>query len=75
MSNQSIYDFTVADSSGNPVSLEDYRGKVVLIVNTASCRSSMINTALETLLSWHCPAISLAVRSQAPMPRFRNFAR
>lgn len=36
MAEQSIYDFTVADSSGNPVSLQNYRDKVLLIVNTAS---------------------------------------
>ena len=32
----SIYDFTARDSSGVERSLADYRGKVVLIVNTAS---------------------------------------
>ena len=32
----SIYDFTVQNNQGKPVSLADYRGKVVLIVNTAS---------------------------------------
>ena len=32
----SIYDFTVLDKAGNEVSLKDYEGKVVLIVNTAS---------------------------------------
>lgn len=32
----SIYDFTVKDSFGNDVSLEKYRGKVVLITNIAS---------------------------------------
>jgi len=31
-----IYDFTVEDIDGNPVSLGDYEGKVVLVVNTAS---------------------------------------
>jgi glutathione peroxidase len=31
-----IYGFTVNDIDGNPVSLADYKGKVVLIVNTAS---------------------------------------
>ena len=36
MTKQSIYDFSVADSSGNPVSLQDYRDQVLLIVNTAS---------------------------------------
>jgi len=48
--NQSIYDFTVADSSGNPVSLEDYRGKVLLIVNTASkCGFTPQYTQLQEL--------------------------
>ncbi len=32
----SIYDFTVSDASGNPVSLNEYRNKVLLIVNTAT---------------------------------------
>lgn len=31
-----IYDFTVKDSKGNEVSMEDYKGKVLLIVNTAT---------------------------------------
>ncbi|MDR1532088.1 MAG: glutathione peroxidase [Clostridiales bacterium] len=32
----SIYDFTVKDAKGNTVSLSEYRGKVLLIVNTAT---------------------------------------
>ena len=32
----SIYDFTVKDRKGGDVSLADYRGKVLLIVNTAT---------------------------------------
>jgi len=32
----SIYDFSVTDIDGNPVSLEKYKGKVCLIVNVAS---------------------------------------
>lgn len=32
----SVYDFTVKDQKGNPVSLKDYEGKVLLIVNTAT---------------------------------------
>ena len=32
----SVYDFTVKDRLGNEVSLGDYRGKVLLIVNTAT---------------------------------------
>ena len=31
-----VYDFTVKDRSGNEVSLADYKGKVLLIVNTAT---------------------------------------
>lgn len=32
----SIYDFIVKDNKGNEVSLADYKGKVLLIVNTAT---------------------------------------
>ncbi len=32
----SVYDFTVKDNKGNDVSLSDYKGKVLLIVNTAT---------------------------------------
>ena len=32
----SVYDFTVKDRTGNDVSLSDYAGKVLLIVNTAT---------------------------------------
>ena len=32
----SVYDFTVKDNKGNDVSLLDYKGKVLLIVNTAT---------------------------------------
>ena len=32
----SVYDYTVLDRKGNEVSLENYRGKVLLIVNTAT---------------------------------------
>lgn len=31
-----VYDFHVTDRSGNDVSLEEYKGKVLLIVNTAT---------------------------------------
>ena len=33
---KSIYDFVIKDMNGNEVSLEQYRGKVLLIVNTAT---------------------------------------
>ncbi len=31
-----IYDFNVKDRKGNEVSINDYKGKVLLIVNTAT---------------------------------------
>lgn len=34
--NQTIYDFTVKDAHGLDVRMEEYRGKVLLIVNTAT---------------------------------------
>ena len=33
---KTVYDFTVKDRTGKDVSLSDYRGKVLLIVNTAT---------------------------------------
>ena len=33
---QTLYDFSVNDNANNSVSLEKYRGKTLLIVNTAS---------------------------------------
>ncbi|HET8848451.1 MAG TPA: glutathione peroxidase [Marinobacter sp.] len=36
MSTQTVYNFSANDIKGNEVSLADYRGKVLLIVNTAS---------------------------------------
>ena len=31
-----IYDYSVQDANGNDISLGDYKGKVMLIVNTAT---------------------------------------
>ena len=36
MSNESLYDLTFTDNHGQQVSLDQYRGKPVLVVNTAS---------------------------------------
>ena len=36
MRKMSVYDFTVTDNKGNEVSLNQYAGKVLLIVNTAT---------------------------------------
>jgi len=33
---ETVYDFTCTDAGGRPVNLADYRGRVLLIVNTAS---------------------------------------
>ncbi len=33
---KTVYDFTVKDMKGNDVNLSDYRGKVIMIVNTAT---------------------------------------
>ncbi|MEA1942074.1 MAG: glutathione peroxidase [Pseudomonadota bacterium] len=46
----SIYDFTAKDIKGDDVALSDYRGKVLLIVNTASkCGFTPQYEGLETL--------------------------
>ena len=46
----SIYDFTVKDQQGNDVSLADYRGRVLLVVNTATeCGFTPTYAQLEAL--------------------------
>ena len=40
----SIYDFNVKDTEGNDVSLSEYEGKVLLIVNSATKLDSHNNT-------------------------------
>ena len=50
LSAQSIYDFKVKDDVGQDVSLSDYKGKVLLIVNTATrCGFTPQYKELETL--------------------------
>ncbi len=45
-----VYDFSVKDRSGNQVSLADYEGKVLLIVNTATgCGFTPHYTPLEAM--------------------------
>ena len=45
-----IYDFTMNDYKGNPVSFKEYEGKVLLIINTATkCGFTPQYTELEEL--------------------------
>lgn len=51
---ESVYDFSVISNSGEPVSLGDYRGQVLLIVNTASgCGFTPQYEGLEQLFRKH----------------------
>ena len=46
----SVYDFTVKDKKGNEVSLSEYKGKVLVIVNTATkCGLTPQYDALEAM--------------------------
>ncbi len=50
MADESVYDFSARDIKGNEVSMADYRGKVLLIVNTASkCGFTSQFEGLQTL--------------------------
>lgn len=43
----SVYDFTVTDNKGNNVSLKEFEGKVLLIVNTATICATLRRTFLN----------------------------
>ena len=47
---QSIYEFSTKSIKGDPINLEDFKGKVILVVNTASkCGLTPQYTALQEL--------------------------
>ncbi len=51
---ENIYDFTVKNNKGETVSLSQYRGKVLLVVNTATkCGLTPQYEALEALYQKH----------------------
>ena len=78
----SIYDFQVKAQDGSEVSLADYKGKVLLIVNTATgcgftpsmtrCRISTTPTRRTGWRSWISPATSLASTPPAATRRDRS---
>ena len=51
----SVYDFTVKDVQGNDVELSEYKGKVLLIVNTATrCGFTPQYKGLQALYDKYC---------------------
>jgi glutathione peroxidase len=80
----SVYDFAAETLDGKPAALGDYRGQVLLIVNTASkCGFTPQYEGLEALyrkhkdqgFGWAFPATSSALRSPAMRPRSPTSAR
>ncbi len=61
LSAQSIYDFKVMNDEGQEVSLSDYKGKVLLIVNTATrCGFTPQYNELETLyMKYHSEGLEI----------------
>ena len=52
----SVYDFTLNDIDGKPVSLSQFRGKVLLLVNTASfCGNTPQYEGLQTMYERYKP--------------------
>ena len=79
-----IYDYNITTGKGEQLDLSDYKGKVILVVNTATgCgftpQYAPLNSSTETITirgwrSWIFPATSSAVRPPARTRRSMNSA-
>ena len=77
ISAQSIYDFKVKDDVGQEVSLSDFKGKVLLIVNTATrCGFTPQYKDLESLYQkYHAQGFEILDFPCNLLARFRRFTR
>ena len=79
-----LYDFTMNDIDGKPVNLSQYRGKVLLLVNTASfCGNTPQYSDLQAMYEHYnekgfeilaSPPTTSASRSRGPIRRSRASA-